>query len=100
MLRSLTLFAGSQVWKHDVTRAERRKRKLVWRKTAPMFAPVYYHLRYGRYVPRDIPGADARETDETKCWGIWDRQSARFLTREELMRTPDDALWSATHGLN
>jgi hypothetical protein len=83
-----------------VTRVERRKRNLVWRKAAPMFAPEYLTLRLSRFVPKDLPDAKRGDPDEANRWGVWDRKASKFLCRDELISTKDDALWNEKFGLN
>ncbi len=83
-----------------MTRAERRKRNLVWRKTAPMFAPEYLELRLSRYVPQALPTMRVGELDETKQWAVWDRKEAKFLSQCELVKIKDDALWNEKFGLS
>ena len=68
-----------------MTRAEKRKRRLVWAKTAPINAPAFEFLQHGRYVP----GGLRRHDGETP---VWDRKANRELTRDELVRVPDSRL--------
>ena len=68
-----------------MTRAEKRKRRLVWAKTAPINAPSFEFLHHGRYVP----GGMRREDGEIP---VWDRKAGRELTPSELVRVPDDRL--------
>lgn len=65
-----------------------------------MFAPEYLTLRLSRFVPKDLSDAKSGDPDETKRWGVWDRKEAKFLSRDELIRTKDDALWGDKFGLN
>lgn len=68
-----------------MTRAEKRKRRLVWAKLAPINAPDFEFYRHGRY----IPGGRQRDDDEVP---VWDRKLGRELTSAELVRTRDAQL--------
>lgn len=68
-----------------MTRAEKRKRRLVWAKTAPINAPDFEFWRHGRYVPGGCRRADG------EC-PVWDRVRGRELTGQDLVRVRDDRL--------
>jgi hypothetical protein len=77
-----------------VTRAEIRKRRLIWSKTAPMYAPDYVAWHHGRYVPA------GRYLDHPDHYIVWDRVTGRELQRDELMALSDAALMGERFGLN
>ena len=76
-----------------MTRAEKRKRRLVWSKTAPIHAPDFYYYRFGRFVPDGLMRQDGEAP-------VWDRKLNRELSPEELVRVRDKTLMTETFGLN
>lgn len=77
-----------------MTRAEKRKRRLVWSKVAPINGPDFVTYRYGRYVPI------GRCPNHPDHYVVFDRKVGRELDRGELMRVPDAALMHERYGLN
>lgn len=77
---------------YGLTRAQVRKRRLVWAKIAPIYAPHYDALRLDRYVPATPPGGGR--------WVVYDRLQQRCLSNEELVRVRDRDLADARHLVN
>ncbi len=75
-----------------MTRAEKRKRRLVWAKTAPInYGNRDALLTYGRYVP------GGKKRDDMEC-PVWDRKLGRELEPHELVKVKDRALQFETFG--